>query len=104
MYFFYVLEATVTSYQPFKVNLVIKAYKLASCQLSKYKSDFRTFLLNEILNFAWFSHRQALKKISKFYCYLVYTSNPSIIRTNSTTRESIFKCKIALFEYHRIVD
>ena len=28
----------------------------------------------------------------------------SIFRTNSTTRESIFKCKIALFEYHRIVD
>jgi hypothetical protein len=28
----------------------------------------------------------------------------SIFRVNSTTRESIFKCKIALFEYHRIVD
>jgi hypothetical protein len=28
----------------------------------------------------------------------------SIFIANSTTRESIFKCKIALFEYHRIVD
>jgi hypothetical protein len=25
-----------------------------------YKTDFRTLLLDEILNFAWFSHRQAL--------------------------------------------
>jgi hypothetical protein len=25
-----------------------------------YKSDFRILLLDDILNFAWFSHRQAL--------------------------------------------
>jgi hypothetical protein len=28
----------------------------------------------------------------------------SIFRTNSNTRVSIFKCKIAHFEYHRILD
>jgi hypothetical protein len=28
----------------------------------------------------------------------------SNFRANSTTRESIFKCKVSLFEYHRIVD
>ena len=33
-----------------------------------YKTDFRTLLLDEILNFAWFSHRQALNnhKTSEF--------------------------------------
>ena len=30
-----------------------------------YKSDFPTLLLDEILNFAWFSHRQALKTLHR---------------------------------------
>ena len=29
-----------------------------------YETDFRTWLLNEILNCAWFTHRQALNIVS----------------------------------------